>query len=332
MNITTRILLIFLFSITTITVQSQQNSGFSIIPLGVEGGYHDGNLTSYLFTETDSAEYLLLDAGSIFPGLQMAADKKLLEGKNSTDTYNFIKRDIKACLITHAHLDHITGLSIISAEDSSKTIYGTQNTLHYIQKNIFNWEIWPNVSDGGVGYALDKYHFTEAKSDSIYKIANTNLSFQAFPLSHGNNGYPSTAFLINNQRRYFLFIGDTGADRVEKCNNLSLLWEAIAPLIINHTLSAMVIECSYSDEKEESKLYGHLTPALLLEELNHLAEITSPSQQEDILQGTKIFINHIKPIQGDYEKSLELIRHELAQHNNLNLQFYFPVQGEKYEF
>lgn len=332
MNIITLILSIFLFFISTFTVRAQQNAEFSIIPLGVEGGYHDGNLTSYLFTETGSTEYLLLDAGSLFPGLQMAAENNLLEGNNSDNPDNFIKRNIKACLITHAHLDHIAGLAIISAEDSAKIIYGTKKTLHYIQKNIFNWEIWPNFSDGGVESPLGKYKFTTSQFDSIYQIPNTKLSFQAFALSHGNNGYPSTAFLINNNHHYFLFIGDTGADRVEKCNNLTALWEDIAPYITNNTLSAIVIECSYSNQKEEDQLYGHLTPRLLMEELNNLASIASPHEQENILQGTKIFINHIKPIHGDYEKSLELIRTELEQQNNLNLQFYFPKQGEKYEF
>ncbi|THV55099.1 hypothetical protein BGAL_0014g00290 [Botrytis galanthina] len=62
---------------------------------------------------------------------------------------------VGAHLITHPHLDHISGGVISTASPSSKPrkIAGLASTIEALKDHIFNDVIWPNLSDenGGVG-------------------------------------------------------------------------------------------------------------------------------------------------------------------------------------
>lgn len=89
-------------------------------------------------------------------------------------------------------------------------------------------------------------------------IANTELTVKAFQLSHSN--LISTAFLVKNKSNYLLYLGDTGPDELQKSHQLELLWQAIAPLIQEKCLRAIMIEVPFPDEQPDKTLFGHLTP------------------------------------------------------------------------
>lgn len=54
-------------------------------------------------------------------------------------------------------------MTIISAEDDfpptvpQKTIIATNFTIDKLVKNVFNWEIWPNLASEGAAPALNHY-------------------------------------------------------------------------------------------------------------------------------------------------------------------------------
>ena len=110
-----------------------------------------------------------------------------------------------------------------------------------------------------------KYHYQYLVPQEEVAIEATGLFVTPFLLSH-DNPYESTAFLVRNQSQYILYLGDTGADEIEKSNRMANLWDHVAPLIKNGQLKAIMIEASYGNSTPNSSLYGHLNPVWLMED------------------------------------------------------------------
>ena len=153
--------------------------------------------------------------------------------------------------------------------------------------------------------------------------ANTSLAVTAFQLSH-SSPYKSTAFLVRHADAYLLYLGDTGADTTEHSNELQLLWQQAAPLIKEKKLKAIFIEVSFDNTQPEKLLFGHLTPRLLMFEMDALRNLTGPAA----LINFPIVITHEKP-GGNRET---LIKKQLLQLNTGKLHLVFPVQGKSLSF
>jgi len=290
------------------------SQSFHIVPLGVEGGIDESNLSAYMVAPGGSNNYVCLDAGTLHYGIEKAISNKVFD----IPAGEVLKRYIKGYCISHAHLDHIAGLIINSPDDTSKTIYALVSCIETIKTHYFTWESWANFTDGGAAPQLKKYHYQVLDPDSVTDIKNTGMTVKAFPLSHSN--LTSTAFLLNNNGVYLLYLGDTGPDAMEKSQNLHNLWQAVAPLIASKKLEAIMIETSFPDAQPDKALFGHLTPRWLMKELNDLAGLTGT----DKLQGFKIIITHLKPPQASIIK----IKDELSAENVLKLNLIFPEQGK----
>jgi cAMP phosphodiesterase len=295
---------------------AQQNNAytFKIIPLGVYGSTHEGNLSSYLLAVKNTNDYVCLDAGSLHDGIEKAIQQKSVTG-NAAD---ILKKDIKGYLISHPHLDHVAGLIINSPDDSSKNIYALPFCINTIEEKYFSWRSWANFGDEGEQPLLKKYHYVDLAEDSETALTNTKMFVRAFELSHGNP-YKSTAFLVRYDSSFILYLGDTGADTIEHSNKLQLLWNYVAPIIQHNQLKGIFIEVSFPDEQPMNKLFGHLTPALLMNEMKTLARVSGASS----LKKVPIVITHIKPV-GNNEMR---IKKELAQQNVVELKLIFPKQG-----
>ncbi len=304
-----------LFFLLLMQTFAQQHT-FKVIPLGVYGGNDESNLSSYMIGVTGSDNYVCLDAGTLHDGIQKAVDAKLF----STNAETVLKKNIQGYLISHPHLDHVAGLIINSPNDSNKNIYALPFTIQTLEDKYFSWKSWANFGDEGEKPLLKKYHYVTLIEDSEVALNNTNMFVTAFELSH-SNPYKSTAFLIRHDSSYVLYLGDTGADSIEKSNKLEVLWQHITPLIKTNQLKAIFIETSFPDEQPLSQLFGHLTPALLMNELQQL--VTSSGIKN--LQQVKIIITHIKPV-GNNEV---LIKKELNQLNTMHLNLIFPQQGHQ---
>ena len=293
-----------------------QTPAFTVIPLGVRGGLDESNLSSYLVSAAGSKDYICLDAGTLYAGIRKAIDNGTLPPPVSTT----LRSGIKDYFISHPHLDHVAGLIINSPDDSAKNIYGLASCLKVLQDKYFSWQSWANFGDEGEKPQLKKYHYVTMEPGREIIADRTSLHVQAFSLSHGNP-YESTAFLVRNEDAGLLYFGDTGADSVEHTDKMKKVWEAVSPLVRTGRLKAIFVEVSFPNEQPVKSLFGHLTPALLMQELGALAAITGKTS----LKGLPVVITHRKP-GGDQE---ERIRRQLLAQNPLNVKLIFPEQGRR---
>lgn len=303
----------FIFILSFSFIQAQN---FDLIPLGIYGGSDESNLSAYLLGEKDKNEFISLDAGTLHAGIDKAIMKKTF--KVSSDTV--LKKYIKGYFISHGHLDHLAGLIINSPEDTPKNIYGLSPVINILKNFYFTNGPWINFANEGNPPILNKYKYISLNPLEKFKIENTHLQGQIFQLSHGNP-YIGSAVLINSNQKSILYLGDTGADRIEKSNQLDILWKSISPLLIQHRLLAILIEVSFPNSQPETSLFGHLTPALLQEELGKLATYAG----KDHLKNLPVIITHLKPSGNN----IDTIKKELQENNVYGIKLIFPVQGEK---
>jgi 3',5'-cyclic-nucleotide phosphodiesterase len=304
------------------------------VVLGCEGGLAEGNLSSYLLTTPAlKGSYVALDAGTILGGLRVAQQRKSLNdcqpptGSEVSPEGWVLREGIKGYLLSHAHADHVSGLVIDSTDDSGKPLVGLDTTCDYLRDHLFNWKTWPNFANEG-DRPMGKYTYQRIQPGHSGELAG--LPYRAFLLSH-SHGYPSTAFLLGTEQASLLYCGDTGPDEVEQTTRLRELWQAVAPLVRQGTLRAVLLECSFPDGRKPEELFGHLTPEWMMKELEVLAREVNPEQPETALKGLKVVVTHIKPsLEGAAPK--ELIRAQLQQRNDLGVEFLFPEQGQRLEF
>lgn len=317
--------------------QNQSETAFKLIVLGSGGGIVEDNLNAYLLAAKNSNDFICLDAGTVFSGIEKAVDAGRFydvfvpSDLNITKTGYIFTECIKAYLISHAHLDHIAGLVISSPADKSKPIYGSEKTINFLTKNIFNWEIWPNFTDAGDGFRLKKFTLQTVYPDKQTRVDNTSFNITPFIISH-QEPYTSTAFLIEYYGEFVLYIGDTGSDELEKTNNLKTIWLSIAPIIRQQRLHAILMECSYPDSQPDHQLYGHLKSIWMMKELELLALEVSPENPEIALHGLTIVVTGIKPGVDENENTANQIHTELLQSNRAGVQFIIPKQGLRIEF
>lgn len=290
---------------------------FTVVPLGVKGGVDESNLSAYLVAPAGASSYVCLDAGTVYSGVERAIANRVFVAPAG----EVVRTHIKAYLVSHAHLDHVAGLLLGAPDDAPKPIYGLPTALATLQNDYFNWRAWPNFGDGGNPPALNKYQLRPLTPGQEVALQSPALNVRAFALSHGP-ATQSAAFLVRSGRRYLLYLGDTGADAVERSQNLRAVWQAVAPLIRAGQLTAIFLEASYSNTQPEGQLFGHLTPALLLQELEALGQLTGPTA----LRGLPVVVTHTKP---GHEAA---VRQQLTEANKLGLKLVFPEQGRRLEF
>ncbi len=309
--------LFFLLFIVSVACRAQ--SSFTVLPLGVKGGTDESNLSSYAVAATGTKTYVCLDAGTLHAGIQKAIDKKTLKG----DATAWLRKNIKGYLISHPHFDHVAGMIINSPEDTAKFIYGIESCLSVLQEKHFSWKSWANFANEGEKPTLNKYTYQKLIPGIETALSNTSLYVTPFVLSHVAPN-ESTAFLVRSGDTYILYLGDTGADRIEKSDRLNQLWKAVGTLIRDKKLKAIFIEVSFGNEQAETALFGHLTPKLLMEELTVLSTYCG----KESLKNFTIAVTHIKPFR-DREHQ---IKKQLAELNTLGVKFVFPEQGKKLQF
>lgn len=303
-------------------------NSFDLITLGSDGGVLDGNISGYLIKSANTDNFVSLDAGTILPGITKALKKgsfneiKIPKDTEWSDTGYIFREKIKGYLLTHSHLDHISGLVISSTEDKKKGIYALDNTISNLKDTVFNWKLWPNFGNEGEGFKLNQYSYNRVSDAEFVEIPDTNLRVKAFPLSHSN--HISTMFLVENNGNYMAYYGDVGPDKIEKTDLLEKTFKVLGPLIKENRLKGIMIEVSYDNSREDNLLFGHLTPNWLNKELEVLEKYSGKNKLENL----NIIVTHIKPSLKKNDNIREKIKKELIKNNKFKINYYFPQQGD----
>jgi cAMP phosphodiesterase len=114
-------------------------------------------------------------------------------------------------------------------------------------------------------------------TDRGYVDLNRDMSVCSMPLTHGltaktGNVYESAAYFMRNNvtEREFLFLGDVEPDSISSKPQTINVWKVAAPKI-PYTLASIFIECSWTSDRPDHLLFGHLNPVHLVDELVALA-------------------------------------------------------------
>lgn len=302
---------------------------FTLVALGDAGGLEEDNLTAFLVGPTGSRRFALVDAGTVRRGLFRAVERGTLSAPAKPLPINarvqaVLTEQVRAVLLSHVHLDHVSGLAINATDDVSKPIYGLPATIEGLKRSVFNWEAWPNFGSEGER-PLGLYRYARLDPGVVTAVEGLPFSVRAFPLSHG--GAPSTMFLIEHDGAYLAYFGDTGPDDVEGDGALARVWDALAPLARAGSLRGIVIEASYPNARADDALFGHLTPRWLLKELGSFARAVDGEAPDTAIRGLPVVVSHVKPDVEGGTPARSRIAQELEAGNHLGVRFIHLAQG-----
>ncbi|KAI2621871.1 cAMP phosphodiesterase class-II [Xylaria nigripes] len=356
-----------------------------VIVLGAGGGPLEHNVTALLVrslkTGWSKGSVVALDAGvhlsSITkilentqpPGLGTCislphtletgpfAGLEIMSTSASTNAGYVTRHLIDTYLITHPHLDHISGFVINTAGlpgTRPKRLAGLPSTISAFKQHIFNNIIWPNLSDENNGAGLVTYmRLVEGGSPALgegdgkgYLEITEGLGVKIFGISHGHcierhahrgssassrfgsfdassmavsprtlpgstaaSGppslfktsaamvqdkdpicvYDSSAYFIrdNDTGREILMFGDVEPDVISLSPRNLSVWQEAATRITNGTLAAIFIECSYDNSQSDDRLFGHLSPRYVIQEMQALGFAVEMARQASRLDLTK---------------------------------------------
>ena len=151
------------------------------------------------------------------------------------------------------------------------------------------------------------------------------MSVTAFPLSHG--GIESAAFVVESDGDILVYFGDTGPDPVEKGTRMRDVWTAIADKAKQRKLKAILIESSYTSDRPDAQLFGHLTPKWIMASLHELDAMAGGNALKDL----PVVITHIK-YSLTREQPQARMEQELSAANDLGVRFVIPQQGSRWHF
>jgi len=239
--------------------------------IGCHGGETPNHRTSAFVVD----ERLAIDAGSLTSGLDLSAQFRL-----------------SACLVSHAHLDHIRDLATIAdnrcqADCEPLVVAGTAATLKILKKHFFNNLLWPDFTVIP-NKKRPTLRFVELKPEKRAEIAGYHV--RSVLVSHT---IESAGFIVEGPDATIGYSGDTGpTDR---------LWELLNKA---DNLKALLLEVSFPDREQRlATVSGHHTPRTLLKDLK---KYENPKDLPALLY-------HIKPV---FQREVE---QECARLKGVNL-------------
>ncbi|WP_438010120.1 3',5'-cyclic-nucleotide phosphodiesterase [Sorangium sp. So ce321] len=239
-------------------------------------GCHGGETPRHRTCAFVVDEVLAIDAGSLTSGLEVKEQERL-----------------EACLVSHAHLDHIRDLATIADNrcqlgSPPLVIAGTRETLRTLKKHFFNGVLWPDFAVIPTP-AQPTIQYLELKPERPTMVAGRLV--RAVQVTHTID---ASAFVIEGSGGAIAYSGDTGpTDR---------LWEVLNQ---QQDLRALLMEVSFPDREQRlATVSGHHTPQTLALELQ---KYRAPKDLPTMLY-------HIKPVfQAEVER-------ECAALKGLNLE------------
>ncbi|QKX61895.1 uncharacterized protein TRUGW13939_09051 [Talaromyces rugulosus] len=160
-------------------------AAFQVIVLGPTGGPKEDAVTGLLVrstsTEWSKSSVVAVDAGTLLAGIIRTLSEHISIDNNGKAVVKdgpfvgmklrhitaqanaaYIFREVIASvLITHPHLDHLSGLAIntplVEASNGPKTVAALPSAISAMKNHMFNDVIWPNLSDEDGGAGLITY-------------------------------------------------------------------------------------------------------------------------------------------------------------------------------
>lgn len=110
--------------------------------------------------------------------------------------------------------------------------------------------------------------------------------------------YDSSAYFIRDVATgtEVLIFGDVEPDSISLSPRNQDIWREAAPKIASGKLAAIFIECSYDDSQTVDRLFGHLAPRFLIQEMANLAEEVRNVQQQRTSQDTATATDSTTPV------------------------------------
>jgi ribonuclease BN (tRNA processing enzyme) len=239
-------------------------------------GCHGGETPRHRTCAFVLDDTLAIDAGSLTSGIEVEAQARL-----------------EACLVSHAHLDHIRDLATLAdnrcqMQAPPLKVAGTRGTLDVLRRHFFNNLLWPDFSKipTAGGNAIE---YVELVPEAPVVLAGKRV--RAVLVSHT---IEAAAFVIEGPSGSIAYSGDTGPTE--------RMWEV---LNAQHDLRALLMEVSFPDrEGRLAAVSGHHTPATLAADLR---KYRAPADLPTLLY-------HIKPV---FQAEVE---HECAKLQGFNLE------------
>jgi 3',5'-cyclic-nucleotide phosphodiesterase len=197
---------------------------------------------------------------------------------------------LQACLVSHAHLDHIRDLATIADNRSQNgcpplVVAGTKVTLAILRKHFFNGLLWPDFTKIPSSRA-PTIQYQILKPEATHVVAGYKV--RAVEVSHTID---CCAFIVEGESGALAYSGDTGPTE--------RLWQVLNGDDVTD-LRAMLMEVSFPNgEQKLATLSGHHTPRSLALELKKY------KKSKDL----PFLLYHIKPVfQVAVEKECAKIR------------------------
>ncbi len=238
--------------------------------LGCFGSRIPGRFTSSLLID----EKLLLDAGTISSALSQGEQLALEE-----------------IVLTHAHMDHIVDLAFLAdnifGRPESMRIHAPEPVLEAVHSHLFNDHVWPDFT------RLPGNGEPTVKLLPLQDGGEQEIGGYHFRWTETNHTVYTVGYCVRSDSGSLFYSADT--------TTTDDLWRMARE---TEDLKIAFVEASFPNRMEKlAKISGHLTPAMLQEELKKFGDRDVP---------IKVF--HMKP------QFLEELQAELAALGDDRLQ------------
>lgn len=182
-----------------------------------------------------------IDAGGLTSSLSISAQQRL-----------------KALLLTHQHYDHIRDIPDLalnhSLNDNRVQVYATPDVRSAIETHLLNGKLYPKFQETPAAKPAIDFKLIEPYVPQV--IARYEVL--AIPVNHP--GITVGYQIRDNKGSAMFYTADTGP-------GLSHCWQQLSPQVL-------IVDVTVSNRYDEfAKKTGHLTPALLYEELIEFREL-----------------------------------------------------------
>ena len=202
-------------------------------------GAHGGSSPRHRQTSFLVNDALCVDAGAVTEALSLDEQKR-----------------VRAVLVTHSHMDHVSSLPFLVENVFDKThgpieVLAPEDVLVALKTHLFNDALWPDFSQIA-GTSGPSVTFRSVPAGAPFSA--DGLTATAVPVSHV---VPTFGYVLEDAGGAVIFSGDTGPTE--------RIWEVARA---TRRLKALFVECSFpNDLQRVADVSFHLTPATLRTEM-----------------------------------------------------------------